>query len=324
MLEKYKNIKNSSKNDSDDDTNFIEKKFKTLTKELDKMVNTKKRRSPSKDSDRHRNKRDSRRSPVRVQGRRRESPDRRYNDRRARDFKRRSRTPDKRRENRYRSKSRERKRESPRRQRSRSLRRNRRESPVPRKERKDDSKYRNPSPPKQKATSRSLARRASSSSDNSPPPQKQMYFDDSDDERRHNKPKNFGLVTASGEKIALEKKDKVKYYTREELKPVREAPKKQDTSQKKRLNSEEMDKIRAEMMKNADWREKDREKIVKRHRESEEREKMKHEKEFDKDFLNRHMKKAQDQIGSVESRIRSNLNNIQRTGRTMDANFAKR
>jgi hypothetical protein len=77
-------------------------------------------------------------------------------------------------------------------------------------------------------------------------------------------------------------------------------------------------------MKNADWREKDREKTVKKHRESAEKEKANHEKDFDKDFLNRHLKKAQDQVGSVESRIKSNLNNIQRSGRTMDSNFAKR
>lgn len=151
-----------------------------------------------------------------------------------------------------------------------------------------------------------------------------MEFDDSDEERRYNKPRNFGLVTASGEKIALERKEEVKRYTREELKPVRDAPKKQEAKRKKPLTEEEMDVIRAEMMKNADWREKDREMIVKRHRDSEEKEKLNHEKQFDKSFLNRHMKKAQDQLGSVESRIKSNLNNIQRSGRTMDSNFAKR
>lgn len=90
------------------------------------------------------------------------------------------------------------------------------------------------------------------------------------------------------------------------------------------MTEEEMNAVREEMMKNADWREKDREKTVRKQRESEEKEKSKHEKEFDKSFLNRHLKKAQDQVGSVESRIKSNLNNIQRTGRAMDSNFAKR
>lgn len=151
-----------------------------------------------------------------------------------------------------------------------------------------------------------------------------MPLDDSDDERRMQKPKAFGLVTASGEKIALERKEEVRRYTKEELKVSREAPKKQENKRKKPLTEQEMDAMRAEMMKNADWREKDREKTVRKHRELEEEEKANHEKDFDKSFLNRHMKKAQDQLGSVESRIKSNLNNIQRTSRTMDSNFVRR
>lgn len=167
-------------------------------------------------------------------------------------------------------------------------------------------------------------RKPSSDEDNSPPPQKKREFDDSDDERKHSKPKNYGLVTASGDKIAIESKEKVKFYSREELKPNREAAKKQEVKKRKTMTEEEMNAMRDEMVKNADWREKDREKTVKKHRESVEKEKANHEKDFDKDFLNRHLKKAQDQVGSVESRIKSNLNNIQRSGRTMDSNFAKR
>lgn len=129
-------------------------------------------------------------------------------------------------------------------------------------------------------------------------------------------------MTASGEKIALEKRE-VKRYTKEELKVTREAPKKAEIK-RKQLSEAEMDAMRARMIQNASWREKDREQTVKKHRENEELEKMSHQKEFDKDFLNRHMKKAQEQVGSVESRIRSNLNNIQRSARTMDSNFAKR
>lgn len=163
---------------------------------------------------------------------------------------------------------------------------------------------------------------SSSSSDDLPAPKRR--FEASDDERRNNKPKNYGLVTASGAKIALENKTVVKRYTKEELKPVRETAKKSEVKRKKPLTEEEMSAIREEMMQNASWREKDRERVVKRHRESEEKEKTKHQESFDKDFLNRHMKKAQDQVGSVESRIRSNLNNIQRSGRTMDSNFVKR
>lgn len=176
--------------------------------------------------------------------------------------------------------------------------------------------------PVKKVAQKTPERSSSSSSNDSPPPKRR--FEDSDDEGRYNKPQSYGLVTASGAKIPLENKAAVKRYTKEELRPVREAPKKSDVKRKKPLTEEEMNAIRDEMMQNASWREKDRETVVKRHRESEEREKTKHQQSFDKDFLNRHMKKAQDQVGSVESRIRSNLNNIQRSGRTMDSNFVKR
>lgn len=83
-----------------------------------------------------------------------------------------------------------------------------------------------------------------------------------------------------------------KRYTKEELKVTREAPKKAEVK-RKQLSEAEMDAMRARMIQNASWREKDREQTVKKHREKEELEKVSHQKEFDKDFLNRHIKKAQ-------------------------------
>ena len=364
-MEKYKKIKDG--NDSDDDSNFIEKKFRTLKNELDKMVKNNKKRSLSRESDDDRQEKESKRpvdrkrrdSPNRrrrvspessrrgMQGRndgwrRREMPDRRY-DSRATEYKKKSRTPDKKRlrtpeKRKDRSRSREKnRRESPKRKKSRSPRqespkRDRRASPQQNSHKKNqqdipidhknDAKYRNPSPPKQRQM---FPKRKSSSGSRSPsPPKRPMQFDDSDDERRARKPKSFGLVTASGEKIALERKQEVRRYTKEELKVSRDAPKKHENKRKKPLTEEEMEAMRTEMMKNADWREKDREKTVKKHRALEEEEKSKHQKDFDKDFLNKHMKKAQDQLDSVATRIKSNLNNIQRTSRTMDSNFVRR
>lgn len=365
-MEKYKKIKDG--NDSDDDSNFIEKKFRTLKNELDKMVKNNKKRSLSRGSSDDRQGWESRRSmdkkrrdsPDRrrrispessrrdMQGRnndwkRREVPDRRYDNSRAREYKKRSRTPEKKRfrspeKRKDRSRSREKnRRESPKRKKSRSPRqespkKDRRASPQRNSNKKalpdipidhkNDSKYRNPSPPKQRQM---YPKRKSSSGSRSPSPAKRpMQFDDSDDERRARKPKSFGLVTASGEKISLERKEEVRRYTKEELKVSRDAPKKHEIKRKKPLTEEEMEAMRTEMMKNADWREKDREKTVKKHRALEEEEKSKHQKDFDKDFLNKHMKKAQDQVQSVATRIKSNLNNIQRTSRTMDSNFVRR
>ncbi|CRK94458.1 CLUMA_CG007965, isoform A [Clunio marinus] len=348
LIEKYKNIKDNSRNDSDDDSNFIEKKFKTLKNELDRIVkNKKKKRSLSRDSGR-RNSRERRRESPERRRRRRDSPERKQ--KRDSPVRRRRESPVRRRrespqsgrrrdspERRRRNKSTERCRDSlkksdkkmsndrnrdeRKRKSSASPKRYRRDSPSPR-EKNKDTKYRNPSPPRRKSSS--PERKASSSERESSPVRKQTNYDDSDDEQRQRKPKAFGLVTASGEKIALMNKGEIKRYTKEELKPIREAPKKQEVKRRKSLTEEEMDKIRLEMMENAEWREKDREKTVKKYRESEEREKLNHEKEFDKTFLNRAMKKAQDQVSSVESRIKSKLNNIQRSSRTMDSNFAKR
>lgn len=78
------------------------------------------------------------------------------------------------------------------------------------------------------------------------------------------------------------------------------------------------------MQSNADWREKDREQYVKKYNDEAENERKQYEKDFDKNFINRNMKHAQAQIDSLETRIKSNVNNIQRTGQSMSQNFAKR
>jgi hypothetical protein len=134
----------------------------------------------------------------------------------------------------------------------------------------------------------------------------------------------FGLVTAAGEKIEISNKREIKRYTKEELKPKREAPKKFDKTVKSKLTDEEKEKRYREMLLNANWREKDREQNVKRYNDEEEKERKTFEKDFDRDFINRNLKNAQAQIGSLESRIKSNVNNIQRSGQSMNQNFAKR
>lgn len=146
---------------------------------------------------------------------------------------------------------------------------------------------------------------------------------DSDNERRPVK-KNFGLVRADGKKIDLKNKDSVKIYSKEELKAAQSSQKSSSWKkpETKRLNSEEIERKRLEMMDNAAWREKDREKAVKKYREEDEKEK--NLKEFDKEFVSRQLKSAQSKTVSIESRIKSNLNNIQRSKQVMDSHFAKR
>lgn len=103
----------------------------------------------------------------------------------------------------------------------------------------------------------------------------------------------------------------------------RDAVEKQDSKPGKvKMSEEEMERRRAEMLDNAKWREKEREKNIARHKEEEAREKNQN-KNYDKDFLRKQLSYAASQ-GTVESRIRSNINNIQRSSMAMDKNFARR
>lgn len=78
-------------------------------------------------------------------------------------------------------------------------------------------------------------------------------------------------------------------------------------------------------MANAEWREEERSHVVRKHREEYAREEEQHKcREFDKDFLNKEVKKAMANQTSVGSRLKANLNNIQRTSSAMNANFIKK
>lgn len=164
----------------------------------------------------------------------------------------------------------------------------------------------------------------SSSSSDSPEPRKQKQ-NDSDDGGNKYKKKNFGLVTAKGEQISITSKEVPKFYSKDELRAIKATQKPTWTKpEKKKLTDAEMEEKRLEMLKNAEWREKDREQKIKRYNDEEKREADKNaSKEFDHNFLNKQLRKAAENE-TVESRIKSNLNNIQRSSRAMDTNFARR
>lgn len=94
---------------------------------------------------------------------------------------------------------------------------------------------------------------------------------------------------------------------------------------KPKLTESEREARLREMMDNAVWREADRTKVVHKHREEYAREEaLNQAREFDQQFINKEVKKAIDNQTSIGNRIRSNLNNIQRTSAAMDANFARK
>ncbi|KAF7403089.1 hypothetical protein HZH66_005356 [Vespula vulgaris] len=91
---------------------------------------------------------------------------------------------------------------------------------------------------------------------------------------------------------------------------------------KKKLTEEEKEKRRQEMMANATWRNKERERNIKQYHEEEKKE-LSNEKIYNRDFIRKQLVAAAE-VGTVASRIKSNINNIQRSCRAMDTNFAKR
>lgn len=138
--------------------------------------------------------------------------------------------------------------------------------------------------------------------------------------------RNYGLVTAGGEKIAIKptatsttnRSDDAKKST-SSRKPLarHERPAK--------LSEEEKQKRLLEMQSNAEWRDTERRRNVSKYREEENREKAERAKEtFDRDYINKELHKAMANQHSVESRLRANKNNIQRSSGAMDSNFAKR
>lgn len=144
------------------------------------------------------------------------------------------------------------------------------------------------------------------------------YSYDSDKDEYVLKKKSFGLVRSDGTKIPLNNPT---------LKPKQQLKKpepKQAEAKKtnKRLSEKEKDELRKQMMCDAVERDKERSDNLKRHRQENRREE--NVEDFDKNFVHRELSKSQRNIKDVETRIKSKLNNIQRSTRHMDSNFSKR
>ncbi|XP_043276562.1 pre-mRNA-splicing factor CWC25 homolog [Venturia canescens] len=145
---------------------------------------------------------------------------------------------------------------------------------------------------------------------------------DSDDEKKtKSSPKvEFGLMRADRTRIENVSKPRSSRPSKSEMKEKKEE-KRWIPPKRQHLTEEEKEKRRREMMENASWRDRERETNVKRYREQEKKEQP--DKTYNKDFIRKQLAAAAE-VGTIESRIRANINNIQRSGRAMDTNFAKR
>lgn len=133
--------------------------------------------------------------------------------------------------------------------------------------------------------------------------------------------RKFGLVTADGKKLLIKKRTSKE---RERMRPTKAVKKSWQRPEKQRLTGDEVEKKRQEMLLNAEWRDGERERNVKRYQDEDLKDKEKFESSsFDHNFITKELNKAT-RNETVESRIKSNINNIQRSGQAMDMNFARR
>ncbi|CAG9840581.1 unnamed protein product [Diabrotica balteata] len=145
---------------------------------------------------------------------------------------------------------------------------------------------------------------------------------DSDNDEYVYKKKSFGLVKSDGTKIPLKNPPN----DNKKLLPKKiDAPKLPDAKNKpnKRLTDKEKEELRRQMMVDAVHRDKERSDNLKKHRHDNQKEESKIET-FDKNFVHRELYKGQSDLKDVESRLKTKLNNIQRSSQHMNSNFSKR
>uniref|UniRef100_A0A8D9FC07 Pre-mRNA-splicing factor CWC25 homolog n=1 Tax=Cacopsylla melanoneura TaxID=428564 RepID=A0A8D9FC07_9HEMI len=103
-----------------------------------------------------------------------------------------------------------------------------------------------------------------------------------------------------------------------------EEPKKISHHKKVKLSEEEKEQKLKEMMDNAKWRDDLREKNIKEYQKEAEKEKEKYNEKYEKDKFMRKQLSIAAEHSSVESRLRSNINNIQRSSHAMSSPFDRR
>lgn len=160
--------------------------------------------------------------------------------------------------------------------------------------------------------------RNTNSSDSSSSDQNSRRNSNSEEERGQKR--TFGLVSADGKKIAISKTNKAVFMNKKSKKI--DVLVKAEKKVIKKLTEDEKEKLRKEMMQNAEIRDKEREENLRKYRENEKQEESKILK-YDTSIIHNQLLKTA-KHASIEDRIKSNLNNIQRSSRHMDTNFSKR
>lgn len=144
-----------------------------------------------------------------------------------------------------------------------------------------------------------------------PPPQRRA-FDERRDAKRIPSPRRNTISPR-----------KRRSFTPERRNPFNTSPKRSNRPGK--LSDDEKQRRLQEMTQNAAWRDEDRTRNVQKYREDYKREEEAHKnRDFDNNFVNKQVHKAFDSQNSVESRLKSHKNNIQRSSNSMNYNFARK
>lgn len=130
----------------------------------------------------------------------------------------------------------------------------------------------------------------------------------------------WGLIRADGTRITHSKTTSTTTIQDKKPEPEAKAP---EYRKRTKLSEEEKEKRRIEMMQNAKWRDLEREKNVKHYKETDLKEEVHQKNSYDPEFIQKQLLKSANS-SSVESRIKSNINNIQRSRSDMNKHFSKR
>ncbi|XP_016991255.1 pre-mRNA-splicing factor CWC25 homolog [Drosophila rhopaloa] len=316
---------------------LLDAKYRTISKQLDMATKKKNKKSKRKSSDSSEQSsgedgRPRRQRSRELESRRRDKRSRSPEERNHRE-KYRSRSPQKRRqsrspEQRHRRRSPE-KRKERRRSRSPVDRRERRRSNSPEK-RKERRGSRSRSLEKRKVARRSPEKRKERRRSKSPDERNDRPSRTEESSRKRENRRSISLEQPSRSKRSRSRSSKKDERRKSPERPPQRrererSPAPSRPTGKPKLSEADREARLREMMDNASWREADRSQVVRKHREAYAREEAQNrDRDFDKEFINKEVKKAIANHNSIGDRIRANLNNIQRTSSSMDSNFARK
>jgi len=144
---------------------------------------------------------------------------------------------------------------------------------------------------------------------------------DSEEERKRKKYSGYGLI--GGSQKPLQSSEDSRKRSTQEVKSTTNEDNRTKRSRREPISTEEIARRRNEMMENARWRDKERQRTVARSRDVDSKEEEQNASKPGASFIRPMLNRAVENL-SVEQRIHSARQNVQRQHGHMDRNFARR